>query len=211
MKLTDRTNQKYGKLTAIARGPDTVLKTGLRRVQWVCQCECGNEVLVEAANLGSGHTKSCGCMVKAACTRNFKSHGLTETKAYRAWCAMKNRCSNTKIQSYKLYGARGIKVCDKWANSFEAFIEDMGHPPTPSHSLDRIDFNGNYDPENCRWSDSFEQANNKRNNKWHTFDGKTLTEAQWARELGLSVSALRCRIKTWPLEKALSTPRLRSA
>jgi hypothetical protein len=210
MKLIDRTNQKYGKLTVISRAPDATIKGGQKRIMWRCLCECGAETIVGAANLANGHTKSCGCKVREACSKSFKRHGQTETKAYRAWCLMKTRCTNPSVSTYVNYGARGIKICDKWFNSFEAFLSDMGHPPSPTHSLDRINSDGNYEPGNCRWSDPYEQSNNRRNNNRYTLGDKTMNESQWARELDLSVSALRCRIKNWPLEKALSTPRMRN-
>jgi hypothetical protein len=209
MKLTDRTNRKYGKLTVISRAPDAILKSGIKRVMWLCSCDCGAETSVAASNLANGHTQSCGCMVKEVCSRNFKVHGLTDTKAYRTWCAIKGRCSSPGLENYKFYGGRGIKVCERWKASFEAFLEDMGHPPTPNHSIDRIDHNGDYEPGNCRWSDALEQANNKRNNRVYTFAGKTMSVSMWARELGISPYTLFTRLKTWPVERALTTPKLR--
>jgi hypothetical protein len=123
-----------------------------------------------------------------------RTHGMSRTPEYQAWGAMFTRCYNTSVPKYKHYGGRGIVVCDRW-RSFEVFLADMGSRPSPKHSLDRIDVNGNYEPTNCRWATMVMQVNNKRTNHFITLGDVTLTIAQWARKLRLSQSTIFRRLK----------------
>jgi hypothetical protein len=132
---------------------------------WLCKCACGTEKIVEMYNLTSGHSKSCGCLKNEKCGNSFRSHGKRWTPEYKSWYGMKDRCNNPKSNPYKDYGGRGIEVCNKWLNSFEKFYEDMGQKPSPRHSIDRIDNEGNYTKGNCKWSTPKEQANNRRSNR----------------------------------------------
>lgn len=130
---------------------------------------------------------------------------------YQIWAQMKSRCTNPNNRKWKDYGGRNIKVCDRWLNSFENFLEDMGTRPSPKHSLDRIDVNGDYTLENCRWSDQKTQQNNKRTNLFITWSGRTLTLAQWSREIGISRQSLKKRIDNgWTIDRALTEPRHRA-
>lgn len=142
----------------------------IKRVQ--CQCDCGNIRVVNFRDIKNNKSKSCGCLHKEIVKEYQYKHGDTTLNGkrnirleYNSWISMKQRCNNPKSHKYKDYGERGIKVCDRWINSYSNFLEDMGRRPTPLHSIDRINVNGNYEPTNCRWSNSKEQANNKRNNK----------------------------------------------
>lgn len=120
---------------------------------------------------------------------------------------MKNRCTNPEVQSYPDYGGRGIKICDRWLNSFENFYEDMGERPSNQHSIDRIDNNGDYEPSNCRWATRTEQNNNKRNIVRLTFNGKEQTLLEWSKELNISLTVLRDRVcRKWTVKQILSTP-----
>ncbi len=132
-------------------------------------------------------------------------HGKTNTRAYRIWQNMKNRCRNKNIGCFKNYGGRGIVVCRRWNDSFENFLTDMGEPPL-GHSIDRIDNNGSYSPTNCRWADSFTQTNNARSNLVLECFGKKQTLSSWAREIGINYDTLRYRILyyKWPIERALT-------
>ncbi len=170
MKIRNLTWRRFGRLTVIQRAPNQILKSGRSVVCWEVMCDCGMVFTVEAQNLTSGKTLSCGCYnrekaVERGKTINLKhgqNHREKPTAEYRAWISMKSRCYNPNATSYKDYGGRGVRVCERWLNSFEAFFEDMGKKPAPDYSLDRIDPYGNYTPENCRWADKVTQSRNTR-------------------------------------------------
>jgi len=133
-------------------------------------------------------------------------HGMAKTSEYRVWLSMKQRCFNPNHKQYSDYGGRAIAVCDRWLN-FENFFADMGYRPSPKYSIDRIDNNGNYSAENCKWSTQKEQVNNRRSNRFITIDGKTLTIAQWAEKMGFGESVIWHRLKLgWSEYKAVMTP-----
>lgn len=130
---------------------------------WMCICECGHKKAVEGHNLRSGRSRSCRrCSSKQTAIHRFKTHGMTNTVVFRRWQAMKTRCTNPNARSWKYHGGSGVRVCDEWLDSFEAFYECLGDPPTPRHTLDRIDAFGNYEPGNVRWATPHEQMSNTR-------------------------------------------------
>jgi hypothetical protein len=145
---------------------------------------------------------------KAPAFKHGHTSGGKDSKTYYTWHGMIARCTNPAVDSFPNYGGRGIKVCDRWAK-FDAFLEDMGEPPTASHSLDRIDSDKDYSPENCRWASVKEQANNKRSNQTVTFQGITNTVAQWAEQTGIKYMTLYSRLfkHKWPIERALTEPK----
>ncbi|HEX2753677.1 MAG TPA: hypothetical protein VHP34_11355 [Alphaproteobacteria bacterium] len=137
------------------------------RYYWICTCDCGGSAVVETYTLTMGKAKSCGCQQsKVTVERNkaMATHGESSvmTPEYSTWSGMKRRCDNAKSSKFHLYGGRGIKVCDRWKNSFENFLEDMGRRPANKTSIDRINSDGDYEPGNCRWADAVEQNNNRR-------------------------------------------------
>lgn len=178
-----------------------------RTYHWYCKCKCGNIVKVESGNMKRGFTTSCGCVMIEKVRERRTTHGLASRQegieTYRTWRSMIERCTNKKVASYQDYGGRGISVCSRWMN-LENFLEDMGRKPN-GLTLDRIDNNGNYCPENCRWTTQVQQCNNKRNNVNLTYCGKTQTISQWSRDAGINVHTLGSRIRAgWSTEKALT-------
>ena len=170
---------------------------------WVCSCECGGEITTTINTLNKGKATSCGCVRLMKIT----THGLSDTPEWRCWASMRYRCNNPSLKQYKNYGGRGIKVCERWNNSFERFLEDMGKRPSPKHSIDRIDNNGDYEPKNCRWATQKQQANNVRTNHVLEFKGESMTLTRWARKIELHPNTLLSRIrKGWSVERALTTP-----
>lgn len=134
-------------------------------------------------------------------------HGMTLSSEYTSWARMKDRCANKNANNYQRYGGRGIFVCDRWINSFENFIEDMGNKPGKEFSIDRIDNLAGYCPENCKWSDRIEQCNNRRSSSFLMCNGKTQTIAQWAKEMGYKASTIGMRLSYgWTIERAINTP-----
>ena len=203
MKAIDITGQKFGRLTVVERSGS---KKG-EGVLWRCACDCGGEVETTGKKLRSGNTKSCGCIVKdilAVRNKTSARHGLTNTPTFTAWVNLRQRCLNPNHSSYSDYGGRGIKVCDRWLESFENFLADMGEKPV-GMSIERNDVDGNYEPTNCRWATSKEQGNNKRSNRFVSHEGRTQTVAQWAAEIGISRQALRHRLDSgWSEKEALT-------
>jgi len=171
-----------------------------------CQCSCGNITIVTRSHLWAGNTKSCGCFGKEYPSHLI--HGYSKTsRIYTAWESMKTRCTNPKCEQYPNYGGRGIKVCALWAESFESFLSDMGPAPTYKHSLDRINVDGDYCPENCRWATPEEQARNKTTTQRLTYQGKTLTIMEWSNILSIPYKTIWARIKlSWPIERVLTEP-----
>lgn len=151
---------------------------------WSCQCDCGNIIDAASGNLYRGSTKSCGCLKKETAGRHRKTHGLSKTAEYQIWAGMKKRCHNKNSTMYYLYGARGITVCEEWRNSFQNFINDMGHRPSPEHSIDRINNGGNYSKDNCRWATKLEQGHNTSIARHVSWNGKTYTTRALATALG---------------------------
>ncbi len=195
--IKDLSNMKFGLLDVIkivGRGRN-------KAILWLCRCNCelNKERIVESSRLIEGRIKSCGCTNKA------KFHDGVNTPEYKSWTSLKERCNNPKYKKYKNYGGRGIKVCEKWNDSFENFRLDMGLKPSSSHTIDRIDNNGDYCKKNCRWATKKEQSNNTRTNHFIEYNGEKLTISEWARKLNINRATLSGRIRNgWSLEKAFS-------
>lgn len=200
MKSIDITGIRFGRLLALNRnGFDQA--PSRKHIRWDCQCDCGKIINTRLNSLRNGHVRSCGCLLSEG---NNVKHGMSKSKEYQTWIRIKERCGKITHPDYYLYGARGIIVCDRWLNSFDNFLLDMGFRPEGKSSLDRIDNNGNYDPSNCRWADIYTQARNKRCNIFYEFNGKNMCLSDWANKLGINPSSLRERLTKWSLEKSLS-------
>lgn len=204
--VIDLTDRVFDRLTVIRR--DGSNDKGL--AVWVCRCSCGGTVRVQGVSLRTGNTTSCGCKVaefNASGDAN-RRHGGSSTPEYASWSAMKNRCFNPNCDDYPNYGGCGITVCDRWLDSFEDFLADMGPRPSPKHSIDRFpDPHGNYEPGNCRWATMKQQHNNRRDNRLITMGGLTLCLTAWAERVGLSPQLILYRLKhDWPVADALTTP-----
>lgn len=184
--FVDLSKRRFGMLLVVS--PET--KNG--RLYWNCQCDCGRVSAVRHDAVQ--RQTSCGCHRRRIPPNGMKRHGLYGTKENRLWSSMIRRCTNPKQKNWGRYGGRGIKVCNRWLNSFEAFLTDMGKCP-PGLTIERKDNDGNYEPGNCRWATQSEQANNTSRNHIIEFDGRRQTLTQWARELGIEPPTLRSRLK----------------
>lgn len=162
--------------------------------KWSCECDCGKIVVVTSPSLRSGNTKSCGCLAIELLKGRTIKHGMCNTKEHRAWKDMKARCYNPRSQEYKNYGGRGVKVCESWRDSFEAFFKEIGYAPSPEHSLNRLDNNGNYESGNVNWATETEQQRNTRRTRLIEYRGETRSMIEWCEFLGLNYKRVRTRI-----------------
>lgn len=160
------------------------------KIRCLCQCDCGTKKYVVRYHLLANKTVSCGCYQRDMIRARKTTHNKSGTRIYNVWLNMRLRCSDPEHKNFSDYGGRGIKVCDRWQNSFANFYADMGDRPE-GYSLDRIDNNGNYCPENCRWADQKTQNRNKRNNALVSFKGERKTLREWAEVLGIRYKSLK--------------------
>lgn len=188
MRVLELAGERFGRWRVIGRAPT---KQGYRESCWLCVCNCGTQRVVAAGALRKGASTGCGCVP----ARNRLTHGGRHTAEYGIWTNMLTRCGNPRNKAFRRYGGRGITVCERWRNDFAAFLADMGPRPSPKHSVDRINNDGDYEPSNCRWATTQEQCRNTRRNVRLTLDGRTMTQREWAVELGIHDSTLFGRIK----------------
>jgi len=200
-------DERFGRLTVLKAAPSRQEPSGRWVRYWLCRCDCGSNIEVRAKFLLNGNTQSCGCLHRERAVEAgaaSRTHGQSNSPTWRSWHNMRTRCNNINVPDYPRYGGRGITICPRW-DTFENFLADMGERPD-GMTLDRLDSNGNYEPTNCRWATQSEQGNNRSTNLPLSFDGRTQTMSQWARELGLPVPTLQNRLaRGWSLEKALTT------
>lgn len=209
MKHKEMIGLKFGNLVVLQKLDSDIH----RKVHWLCRCDCGNEISVSGESLRKGHTQSCGCLQKVLTSERFKTHGLSSTRLYKVWQNMKRRCNNPNYRQYSNYGGRGIKVCDEWQEFLPFYEWAMSHgydenAPKGECTLDRIDVNKGYSPDNCRFANKITQNNNKRTNHFISFNGETHTMKEWSEKTGISYCALESRInkRKWSIERALTTP-----
>lgn len=200
----DLRGTRFGKLVVVE------LVHAPRRRKWKCKCDCGRDALVYPNNLKRGLTRSCGCGERAwrrAFGPSRRTHGASNTRELSIWNNMIRRCEDPKNAAFRYYGARGIRVCKRWRNSFQAFMADMGPRPSRRHSVDRMDNNGNYEPRNCRWALPIEQGRNARHNRLITFAGETMCMSAWAERVGMTPDNLKLRLRRgWTIARALTEP-----
>lgn len=201
--LIDLREQRFGKWTVIGRHVRFRRKT-----YWPCGCDCGHVGLIWAPSLTSGDSTNCGCVRRKKLVARNGTHGLTSHPLYQRWSGMIARCEDPNNSGYPNYGGRGIRVCESWRKSFKAFLDNMGEPPTPKHTLDRIDNDGDYEPNNCRWVTGKQNSRNTRKNRLIEFRGETLALVEWGERLGIAPKTLHARIMVfgWGIEKAFTTP-----
>jgi hypothetical protein len=199
-KLIDITGQRFGRLVAI----EIIARPG--NTTWRCKCDCGGESTSGGSDLRSGRVESCGCIRRERAATVLAKlntrHGLSKagpngrgTPEYAAWARMRRRCETPTDRVYRHYGGRGITVCQRWRESFEAFLADMGPRPGSNLSLDRLDVNGNYEPGNCRWATQSEQMRNTRRNRYVLVDGARVCVSEAAERLGTTSDRIRGMVK----------------
>lgn len=201
----DIAGQKFNKLTAIKFTGESTTSGRI----WECVCDCGNIALVPIGKLTSSHTKSCGCQKIESTIKRSTKHGFAQrgilNKTWMIWTDMRKRCFNKNNNRFNHYGGRGITICERW-NDFNNFIEDMGECPD-GYSIERVDVNGNYAPENCKWIPMIEQSRNTTRVIYITINGETKILADWARHFSIDYRKVQYRIKKgWDVLSAFTTP-----
>jgi len=202
-RLVDLTGQKINKLLIISRSS----KKGKSNnsVFWNCICDCGKKVVIRGDSIRGNYTKACGCRIPIVAKERNTNHGLSRHRLYHVWTGMRSRCNNPNTPEYKYYGLKGICVCSEW-NDFRVFLNDMGNTYIEGLTIDRIDSNGNYNKENCRWADNITQNNNRDFCKKYNYNNEWLTIAELARKYSINYQTLRNRIRNnWELAIALET------
>lgn len=206
----DITGQRFGRLVALRKEPSP-----LRNTRWRCKCDCGAETIVILAKLRSGHTRSCGCLQKETRATACRTHGQSKagqhrkaSRLYDIWCNMKARCNRPTSTHYRHYGARGIKVCSEW-NDFQAFEKwALEHGYLPDLTIDRIDNDGGYEPENCQWATRAQQTRNSRQARLVEYDGKVACIKDHTTAAGVSYSGVRWHMRRGrPIEDAIERVR----
>lgn len=188
--VIDLTGRKFSRLTISSFG-------GMKKGQalWRVRCECGTEKIVRGTNIKSGRTKSCGCYNKAVAGEQSITHGLSRSPTYKTWSGMLQRCHNKNNSRFKDYGARNITVCERW-EKFENFLQDMGPRPLGRLTIERIDNEQGYYPDNCRWATYLEQGQNTRKTRLLFHDGLTLSMSAWGRKKGILRATISRRLRS---------------
>lgn len=202
MGLIDLTGQTFGRLKVLSLHNE---RNRFGQAQWWVKCECGEteKFLIIGNTMKSGNTTSCGCLRREKTGNRFRTHGLYGTPEYTTWIDITRRCYNKNFSQYADYGGRGIKMSNEWKNDFTAFLRDMGKKPTPEHTIDRINNDGNYEKGNCKWATYEAQANNKRSNVLYNLDGEEYTIAELAKKFDFHPTTMRMRLLYLPVKAAI--------
>lgn len=201
-RLIDKTGKRFGRLLVIDRAANV---SGRRGVRWNVACDCGRTTTVYSSHLRDSKYPCCGCFVGARIAASRKKHGGHGSDIYNIWHGMRGRCENPSDAAFNLYGGRGIVVCDRWKD-FANFREDIGPRPSKRHSIDRIDNDGPYAPDNCRWATMKEQCANRSTSIRLTVGGKTKTLVAWSQETGVGQGTIHDRLRRgWSHERAISS------
>lgn len=202
--MKDLTTQKFSRLRVLGFSH----KSDAGQYYWKCQCDCGNFVTVTSGNLKSGHTSSCGCLRKEVAKILSTKHGHSTSRLYITWENIKDRCSNPQNKRHASYYDRHITICEEWKNNFEAFyIWAIKNGYSENLTIDRIDNNKGYTPDNCRWVSQKIQQRNRRNNHYITYNNETHCMSEWCEILGLKYGTICSRInRNWDIERAFTTP-----
>lgn len=195
MQMRDLTGQKFGRWLVIERAPDKITQRGYHHIMWRCVCECGTEKAVRGKTLTSGESQSCGCLQKELLSQRASKHNGFGTRLYAIWNSMRQRCNNPNHHAYHNYGGRGIQICSEWDDYsvFRDWALSSGYDENASRgefTLDRIDVDRGYSPDNCRWAGMREQADNRRDSIIVTYNGDTHPLTVWAELLGINYQTL---------------------
>ena len=200
MRRLDLMGQRFGRLVCLGPSPRPS-----RNRFWFFRCDCGQETEVRGDAARRGNTQSCGCLAVETATRLLTTHGHSKRAEYQCWVGMVRRCTDPNARSYPRYGGRGVRLCDRWRESFEHFLDDVGPRPSPLHTLDRESAGANYEPGKVVWSTSSKQARNKRNSVVVTWRGRPMPLIEACELEGRDYNTVRQRVRRygWPLQRAL--------
>lgn len=203
-RLQDLTGKKFKWWSVVCRASRVSSKG---EAYWKCVCECGAEREVRGTALRQGKSTNCGCRTPELISKKLTIHGWRKHPLYKRWKQMIRRCHNPADSGYRIYGGRGIRVCYRWRTSLESFLSDLGNPPTPDHTIERIDNNRGYEPGNCRWCHKTEQAKNTRATRWVFLDGVRMCLADAALKLKMRPATLSQRLlRGWSMAEACEIP-----
>lgn len=202
-RLVDVSGQRFGFLVVTGRARGTSGAFG-----WTVRCDCGRDAWASGSALRKGAKRSCGCQHRRLQSEAKRSHGRSGTPIYRVYYAMVQRCTDAKARSYPRYGGRGIRVCERWLESFDAFLADVGDRPSPLHEIERIDNDGHYEPGNVTWATRTQQQRNTSRNRVVEADGRRMTLVEWSEATGIERTVISARLDRlgWSTERAVSEP-----